>query len=81
MHSRFRKHAWWGVPLAGFALTSASYWIASVNATGTSVVQLKTVIPEIRQHMATTDEKLEKIDERTQEMNQRLSNIEGRIKR
>ena len=76
-----KKHAWWIVSIAGFGVTSASYWISGVNATQVSVIELRTVIPEIRQQMATTNEHLEKLDERTLEMNARLANIEGRFKK
>lgn len=81
MHPWFRKHAIWAVPLGGLALTTAGYWIAAVNANGTSVVQLTTVIPEIQKQMGAMDQKLDKLDGRTQEMNQRLANIEGRVRR
>ena len=81
MQPWFRKHAIWAVPLCGMALTTASYWIAQVNANGTDVVQLKTVVPEIQKQMGAMDQKLDRLDDRSQEMNQRLSNIEGRIRR
>lgn len=80
-----KQHGWWAIPLVIFALTSASYWISGVNA-GTDLskansIIVNTALPEIRQQMATTNERLERIDERTQEMNQRLANIEGRVRR
>lgn len=81
MQPWFRKHAIWVVPLGGLALTTAGYWVKSVNANGTSVVQLTTTMPQIQKQIEAVDQKLDKLDGRTQEMNQRLSNIEGRIRR
>lgn len=80
-----KKHGWWSIPLIIFALTSGSYWVRKVEAESgqhkIGITQLQTVIPEINKQMVTTNERLEKIDERTMQMNQRLSNIEGRLRR
>jgi outer membrane murein-binding lipoprotein Lpp len=65
-----KKYAWAYTVLLGSAVTGAGVWIAGVNATQTEVVQLKTVVPEM-------NKKLDRIENKVDDINERLSRIEG----
>lgn len=73
-----KRHAWWSVPLVGFALTSFSYWVASVSATQTSVIELKAVVPQVEQRLT---EVRDEQKEMRKEINHRFSELSSEIRK
>lgn len=75
-----KKHA-----LVGIAVTTAlggvGIWISRVNATGDDVIQMKAIVPRIETQLTNISQKQDHMNDGITDIKERVSNIEGRLKR